>query len=115
MLLAVLVIGLVGTSVELLLLGHDESLTQFVPLVLIAVSLTAIIWHAATGSSFSLLSMRFTMVAFIAAGALGRALFMLLVIREVDSSICVYEITGMNKRISAGTRCFGSEGLRLDE
>ena len=60
MLLAVLVIGLVGTSVELLLLGHNESLTQLVPLVLIVVSLTAIIWQAATGSSFSLLSMRVT-------------------------------------------------------
>jgi hypothetical protein len=74
LLLAILTLGVIGNGVELLLLGHDETLTQLVPLILIAVGLVAIVWHAAAGSSLSLLLMRITMGLFIGAGGLGIAL-----------------------------------------
>jgi hypothetical protein len=74
MLLAVLVIGLIGTGMELLLLEHDESLTQLVPLVLIGVGLAVIVWHASAGSHLSMIVMRVAMVAFIVTGVLGIAL-----------------------------------------
>ena len=74
MLLAILVLGLVGTGVELLFLGHDESLTQIVPLALIAIGLAVIVWHVRGDSVSSLRVMRITMGAFIVAGALGVAL-----------------------------------------
>src|SRR5262245_59270317 len=71
MLLGVLVFGLIGTGVELLLLGHDESLMQLTPLVLIVAGLGVTIWHLMAESHSSLIAMRVTMIAFIAAGALG--------------------------------------------
>jgi hypothetical protein len=71
LLLTILILGLVGTAVELLLLGHDEDITQIVPLALIAVSLTVIVWQALARSVWSLRLMRITMLALIAAGILG--------------------------------------------
>jgi len=71
LLLAILAVGLIGTATELLLLGHDEDLLQFVPLVLITVGLGVIIWYGASGSRWSVRAMRITMMAFVAAGALG--------------------------------------------
>jgi hypothetical protein len=46
-LLAVLVFELVGTLVELLLLQHFEDLLQWVPLVLIVLTLILVAWHVA--------------------------------------------------------------------
>jgi hypothetical protein len=71
MLLAMLVFGLIGTAVELLFLGHDESVTQVAPLVLIGAGLVVIVWHARVGTPLSLLVMRVTMAAFIAASGIG--------------------------------------------
>jgi len=69
MLLGILVFGLIGTAVELLFLGHDESLTQLVPLVLIATGIAVITWHMLLESRSSLLVLRITMVAFVAVRA----------------------------------------------
>src|SRR5262245_20735945 len=74
MLLGILVFGLIGTAAELLFLGHDETLTQLIPLVLIATGIAVIAWHMLLESRSSLLVLRITMVAFVAAGALGVAL-----------------------------------------
>jgi len=71
LLLAILAVGLIGTAAELLLLGHHEDPLQLVPLVLIVAGLVAIIWYAASGSHWSVRAMRITMMAFVAAGALG--------------------------------------------
>lgn len=71
MLLAILVFGLIGTGVELLFLGHVESLSQFIPLVLIGLGLAAITWHVLAESRLSLRMLRVTMVGLIAAGLLG--------------------------------------------
>jgi len=74
MLLAILVLGFVGTAVELLFLGHDESVTQLIPLVLIAAGLAVVLWNVLAGSLLSLRLMRITMAAIVAAGLLGVAL-----------------------------------------
>jgi hypothetical protein len=74
MLLAILAFGLVGVEVELLFLGHDETPTQFVPLVLIGLGLGVVLWHMMAESSASLTALRITMTLFIAAGLVGVAL-----------------------------------------
>ena len=71
MLLAILVLGLIGTAVELLLLGHDEGLTQLAPLVLIGIGVPVTIWHAVAATPLSLRMMRIMMVALIAGSMIG--------------------------------------------
>jgi len=70
-LLAILVLGVVGTAAELLLLSHDEGALQLVPLILMAAGLVVIGWHAASGTSNSLRALRVSMLAFIVAGGIG--------------------------------------------
>src|SRR5215475_11040553 len=74
MLLFIIGLGLGGIELELLYIGHDESATQFVPLVLIGLGLAFMIWHVFAGSLWSLRVLRATMLAFIVAGMLGIAL-----------------------------------------
>ena len=69
--LAVFVLGVVGSVAELLLLGHDEDLPQFIPLVLFAGALALLIWIAVTASRLAFLVFRGTMALFIVAGLLG--------------------------------------------
>ena len=89
-LLAILIIGLVGTATELLLLKHDEEAAQFIPLVLIALALVAILWHELAQALASLRLFQATMVLFVAAGGLGMCLHYRANVefqREVDPSI----------------------------
>jgi hypothetical protein len=74
MLLGILVLGLIASAAELLLLGHDETLTQVAPLVLIAVGLIVVTWQIVAESRWSLRMMRASMVLLIAGGMLGVAL-----------------------------------------
>lgn len=69
--LAVFVLGVVGSFAELLLLGHDEDLPQFIPLVLFGVALALLAWAAATGTRPAFLAFRATMALFIVAGVVG--------------------------------------------
>lgn len=69
--LAVFLLGVLGSSAELLLLGHDEDLKQFIPLVLFAAALGGLVWIAATGARVAFLAFRVTTVLFIAGGVLG--------------------------------------------
>ncbi len=69
--LAVFVLGVVGSFAELLLLGHDEDLPQFIPLVLFGVALALLAWAAATGARPAFLAFRATMALFIVAGVVG--------------------------------------------
>ena len=71
MMLAILVVGLIGTAVELLFMGHIEGWSQLVPIVLIAVTLMVVIWHIVSRSPVSLTAIRVLMAGFIACGALG--------------------------------------------
>ena len=89
-LLAILLLGLTGTGVELLFLGHYEGALQIIPLVLIGLGLGVVLWYAMVGSSASVRVMRVTMAMFVAAGAAGMVLHYLGNIefqREVDPSI----------------------------
>ena len=70
-LLAILTFGLIGTEVELLFIGHDESPTQFIPLVLIAIGIAVVVWHIVRESSSSMVALRITMALIIVSGVLG--------------------------------------------
>jgi hypothetical protein len=70
-LLAILVVGLVGTGAELILLEHYEDSAQFVPLFFIALTLMVIAAHVTIGGAGSILVLRVMMAFLLAAGALG--------------------------------------------
>ena len=70
-LLAILLLGMGGTAVELLLLKHDEGALQLIPLVLLGLGLAAVAWHALRPGGASTGLVRATMIAFLAAGAAG--------------------------------------------
>jgi hypothetical protein len=70
----VLVFGLVGTETELLLLEHYDGPWQFVPLVLIAGAIAALVWHARRPDARSLRAMQILMASFVMAGFMGLAL-----------------------------------------
>jgi hypothetical protein len=70
-LLAALVLGLVGTVVELFLLEHTEDAPQWIPIVLMFVALIVLGWHGLARDALTVRAIQVTMVAFIAAGVLG--------------------------------------------
>jgi len=74
LLLLVLVLGMCGTTAELLLLEHYEDRWQLVPLLVIAAGLLALAWHVASGSLASARALRIVMFGFLAAGGAGVAL-----------------------------------------
>jgi hypothetical protein len=71
LLLGTLAAGVVGTSGELVLLGHVESFAQWIPLVLLGASVAVIAWHWRTPTARSVRTMQTLMALFVAAGALG--------------------------------------------
>jgi hypothetical protein len=70
-LLALLVLGIAGSGVELLLLEHFEDSWQFAPLVLEAVALAVIACHLFIGGAATVRALQGTMLLFLVAGALG--------------------------------------------
>jgi len=70
-LLAILLLGMIGTGAELLLLGHTEGWRQWIPLALKAFGLGVLGWHFAERGPRSTRAVRATMMAFIAAGFAG--------------------------------------------
>lgn len=71
MLLAIFLLGSVGSGVELVLLNHVESLLQWIPLGLILLSFCVFGWHAIRANTVSTRAIQWTMAAFIAAGLAG--------------------------------------------
>jgi hypothetical protein len=69
--LAVLVLGLLGTITELILLEHYEEPLQFVPLVLITLAVITVIWHLARRDAASLNALLALMALFVIAGVVG--------------------------------------------
>jgi hypothetical protein len=67
----ILLLGMTGTFVELLLLGHDEGPIQLVPVVLLGSGVAVVSWHAWRQSRASVVAVRVLMLLFIAAGAAG--------------------------------------------
>jgi hypothetical protein len=70
-LLAIIVLGLVGTGTELVLLAHYEDSAQLVPLFFIGLTLVAIVGHVTIGGPGSVQLLRVMMGFLLAAGALG--------------------------------------------
>ena len=70
-LLSILVLGLFGTAAELLLLEHFEDAWQWTPLVLIALALIILAWHAVSRSGPSVRALRGTMLLFVVSGGVG--------------------------------------------
>jgi hypothetical protein len=70
-LLAILLLGMLGTGAELLLIKHTEDPKQWIPLVLIASAFIILIWHAAQRRRLSLRFFQAVMIAFIAGGVAG--------------------------------------------
>jgi uncharacterized membrane protein len=70
-LLALVVLGILGLTVELLLLEHTESATQLIPLFVLAVGLGISAKLAIRTTRRSLRFFRLVMLSFIVAGLLG--------------------------------------------
>ena len=71
--LGVLVLGLLGTVVELVLLSHYEQPVQLVPVVLIVLALIVLAWHVMGHSAASLRVLMGLMILFVLAGFAGFA------------------------------------------
>ena len=67
----VLLIGMTGTTAELLLLRHVEDWQQLIPLVLLVCGIGGVVWHAVSGSAASAAAVRLLMALFIVAGFTG--------------------------------------------
>jgi uncharacterized membrane protein HdeD (DUF308 family) len=70
-LLAILVLGVIGITIELLLLGHDEDLNQFIPLALAAAALLVSVVVSLKPSFATVRVFQFVMVLLIISGAVG--------------------------------------------
>ncbi len=70
-LLALFVIGVVGTGLELVLLGHTEDLWQLAPLVLMALSLVVLCWCLTGRRAVCLRWFQATMVMLVLSGFVG--------------------------------------------
>jgi hypothetical protein len=71
MLLVIFLLGVFGTGAELLLLNHVENIWQWVPLVLISLSVVLLGWHLIGGNGVCMRIFQGTMLAFIVAGLAG--------------------------------------------
>jgi hypothetical protein len=71
LLLGALVLGVLGTSGELILLRHIDKPTQWIPFVVLGVSIPVLIWHAVSPGPGSVRVVQVLMVVLIAAGVLG--------------------------------------------
>jgi hypothetical protein len=71
MLLVIFLLGVFGTGAELLLLNHVENIWQWVPLVLISLSVVLLGWHLIGGNGVCMRIFQGTMLAFIVAGFAG--------------------------------------------
>ena len=70
-LLGIFLLGMAGTSVELLLLAHTEDITQLIPLSLIAAAYLTLAWHWSRQSRLSIITFQSLMALFIVSGILG--------------------------------------------
>ena len=68
---AILVVGLVGSGVELLLLKHTDGLWQILPLILIGAALLVLGWHAAAPGRASVRAVQAMMLICVLSGLAG--------------------------------------------
>ena len=93
--LALWIVGLLGTGAELLLLGHTDGAWQLVPLILIAAGLVAFAWLAMARQRASLRVFQGTLILFVASGFVGMLLHFLGKMdfkRETNPSLAGWEL-----------------------
>ena len=71
LLLALVFIGIIGTTVELILLRHLADLPQLSPLLLLVVGLVVAIWQVAAPGVASVRMLQFVMLLFLSSGLVG--------------------------------------------
>jgi len=74
LLLALLVLGVTATTVDLLLLAHYEEVKQLIPLGLNGLALATILWHVTAGGAASIRVLQVVMLLFVVAGLVGTVL-----------------------------------------
>ena len=70
-LLATLLVGLLGMSAELLLIGHAESIQQRIPLVLLAPGVVTAGWHAVASTRATVRALQVVMTLSVVSGVVG--------------------------------------------
>jgi len=73
-LLWVLVVGLVGASIDLVLLGHYEETVQLIPLILLGLGLIVLVWQAIHRGRASVRALQVLMILFVIGGLVGLVL-----------------------------------------
>ena len=71
LLLAALGAGVLGTVGELVLLGHIESATQWIPVAALGTTIPVLLWHTASPRRVTVRLLQLLMVLFILAGVVG--------------------------------------------
>jgi hypothetical protein len=93
--LALVVLGTVGTVIELLLIGHYEDTNQLIPLGVAALGLAAIAWTLLAPGIVALRALQFVMLLFAGVGIIGIVLHFKANAefqREMDPSIAGIEL-----------------------
>jgi hypothetical protein len=73
-LLAVLLVGLLGTATELVLLDHFEDTLQWTPLILLGLGVVVLAWHVIHRGRASLRALQLLMILFLIGGLAGLVL-----------------------------------------
>lgn len=71
LLLAIVLLGLAGTGVELLLLGHTDGISQLAPVILTGVAILAVLWQFLGPDTRSLRTLQVVMLLCVVAGLTG--------------------------------------------
>lgn len=89
-LMAILLLGLAGSTADLLLLAHHEDLKQLIPLGLLGGAFLVLAWHGKSPGRASVWALRAVMVLFVVSGAVGVVLHLQSTMEfqlEVDPSL----------------------------
>jgi hypothetical protein len=70
-LLVIFLMGVLGSGSELLLMGHTEEFWQYIPLILMAASLAAVIWNGVRRGTVGIRAFQGIMILFVLSGPAG--------------------------------------------
>ena len=93
--LALVALGTLGMSTELLLIGHFEDANQLIPLAMAGVACAVLAWVAVWPTIVSLRSLQFVMLSFIGVGIIGIVLHFKANAefqREIDPTISTFDL-----------------------
>ncbi len=71
LLLGIVLLGLLGTGIELLLLGHTDGISQVAPVLLTGVAILAVVWQFLGPGAGSLRTLQAVMLLCVVAGLVG--------------------------------------------